>query len=180
MRKVNSKIFCFLCISIFLLKSTTKARNANIAGKEESNLFYNNNLKMIFDNLQVDTTYFNKPTILILFYKMDSINYLMIQEIPQHDPFKSRGYFLYKNYILSFYDIGEKSSERFLNIELLHTNDTVGFKKNYYDWDVPPHFYKICNQTTFVEFMPNKQHIYELNDLLLKKGLTTPPPPPPL
>ena len=170
MRKVNSKSIYILLFFIGIIQGHAKAH------ENDSILFLNQDLKQIFDSFPYGK---DIASIDVLFYTIGKNHYLMLHGQPQHEPYKSKGYFLYKNYILSYYGMDDKIAARFINLNLLQANDTTNFKRIASDWDILPLFFKINKRQKLIEFTPNKKHSNKLHKILLNEKLVEDPPPPP-
>ena len=148
--------------------------------KENNTFFFNNNLKTIIDTFpaEPDTT-----IIYMVFYEIEDKQYLKLQEMPQYDPFRNKGYYRYKNLILAYTGLDDTLAGKFINLDLLNLDkqDTSSFKKEIWDWDVGPYEYKITGKGSFIPFKPDTIHSDILYEMFLEKGIVRlPPPPPPL
>ena len=119
----------------------------------------------------------------MIFYEIEDKQYLELQEIPQYDPFRNKGYYRYKNFMLAYTGLDDTLAGKFINLDLLNLDkqDPSTYQEKFWIWDVGPYDYKITGKGSFIRFKPDSLHDNKLYHLLLKAGIVfLPPPPPPL
>ena len=116
------------------------------------------------------------------FYQLNGENYLILSTAPGYSD-KAEKFCIFENKLLIIDDVNGTLSRKFINFEMWNIADIPDFYDDMSECTYDPRhkakYYRILSETKFVEFQPDREHSWELFNLLVDEEKILLPPPPP-